>query len=110
MLDFGVSPNTLSSARFLVGAVGGINVAHVTFQCSAANAITLIDSIVFRNDDAARRLDIWAHELHHVRQFAEWGSDSFAVQYCNSAKHVEDEAYAVQARFNSWYQAQQKPG
>jgi hypothetical protein len=103
MQDFGVDVNTLNSTAFLIGGVGGINVANVAIKCGHARAVTLVDTIVFADAGSADDLSIWAHELHHVRQFSEWGSHSFSVQYCRSYNGVENAAYDQQNRFVNWW-------
>jgi hypothetical protein len=63
-------------------------------------AITLIDVIVFEQRSAA--LDdptLWAHELMHVMQFAEWGIDGFSMRYLSDYEAVEAEAWEFRWQF-----------
>lgn len=63
-------------------------------------AITLIDVIVFEERRAA--LDdptLWAHELKHVMQFAEWGLDGFSLRYLSDYEAVEADAWEFRWQF-----------
>lgn len=56
-------------------------------------ATTLDDVIVFADRRAALEdPKLWAHELKHVMQFAEWGVDGFAARYIDDYEAVEREA------------------
>ena len=56
-------------------------------------AVTLDDVIVFQERRAALEdPKLWAHELKHVMQFAEWGVDGFATRYLSDYEAVEKEA------------------
>jgi len=56
-------------------------------------AVTLDDVIVFQERRAALEdPKLWAHELKHVMQFAEWGVDGFARRYLSDYEAVESEA------------------
>lgn len=56
-------------------------------------ATTLDDVIVFAERRAALEdPKLWAHELKHVMQFAEWGVDGFAARYVSDYEAVEREA------------------
>ena len=56
-------------------------------------AVTLDDVIVFQERRAALEdPKLWAHELKHVMQFAEWGVDGFATRYLSDYEAVEREA------------------
>ena len=58
-------------------------------------AVVVDDVIVFvREPDLNDEGDIewWAHELHHVYQYEEWGVDLFAYRYAKHWSRVEAEA------------------
>jgi hypothetical protein len=55
-------------------------------------AITLVDIIVFRNDQLTTDLKIWAHELEHVRQYDQLGVDGFAQAYVDQTCILPGEA------------------
>jgi len=63
-------------------------------------AVTLDDVIVFRERRTALEdPTIWAHELKHVMQFAEWGIDSFSARYLSDSGAVEQEAWDYRWEF-----------
>jgi hypothetical protein len=56
-------------------------------------AMTLDDVVVFRDREVALGdPKLWAHELKHVMQFAEWGVQGFAQRYLADYEAVEAEA------------------
>ena len=56
-------------------------------------ATTLDDVVVFaERRTALEDPKLWAHELKHVMQFAEWGVDGFAARYLADYEAVEREA------------------
>jgi len=61
---------------------------------SGANAVTLIDVIIFRDEQHAADPVLWAHELTHVEQYDRLGVEAFAVQYLQQAWVLEREASA----------------
>lgn len=94
-----------NNVRWKIGDGGAVNLANNALNYGHADAITLIDTIVFKNVDAASDFSIWAHEMRHVQQFKDWGVHSFAVQYMRSWNSVENPAYEVQNRFiDAWKQ------
>jgi hypothetical protein len=63
-------------------------------------ALTLDDVIVFEDREAALTdPKLWAHELKHVMQFAEWGVDGFATRYLTDYEAVEAEAAEFRWQF-----------
>jgi hypothetical protein len=63
-------------------------------------AMTLDDVIVFQNHRTALEdPKLWAHELKHVMQFAEWGVDGFAVRYLMDYEAVEHDAAEFRWQF-----------
>jgi uncharacterized protein DUF4157 len=47
--------------------------------------VTLIDVIIFRDEQQAADPVLWAHELTHVEQYDRLGVEAFAVQYLQQA-------------------------
>ncbi|UVJ42003.1 DUF4157 domain-containing protein [Pseudomonas sp. LS1212] len=89
----------LDSVRYKVGDDKELNAANTMLQNPDVNAVTLMDIIVFRNaDDALNNVALWAHELHHVQQYLQWGVRGFATRYTRDYKAVEAPAYEIQTR------------
>lgn len=62
-------------------------------------AITLMNVIMFRDSRAADDVSTWAHELHHVKQYSEWGVLEFAKRWVDNSSvtgPVEAPAYDAQ--------------
>lgn len=93
------SEDILGRARYKIGDGGALNLANNSIRIGTAEAVTLIDVIVFKGPSEAQDLSIWAHEMHHVQQFAEWGVRNFAIRYMRSWNSVENPAYDLQNRF-----------
>lgn len=55
-------------------------------------AVTLDEVVVFSNASTARDVQLWAHELVHVRQYEELGVDRFARLYVSSWPVLEKQA------------------
>lgn len=92
----------LAKVRYRVGMGSDFSLQTKAFQGGNAVAITLNDVILFRSaDDAARNVELWAHELHHVRQYQSWGVTGFAQRYTRDHRAVEAEAYAEAARIKA---------
>jgi Domain of unknown function (DUF4157) len=102
-----ISEDSLNRARYKIGDSGFVNLAHLIEQGGRADAVTLVDVIIFRGPSEANDLSTWAHELTHVGQYAEWGVHSFAVQYARNWRSVEDPAYAKGDGFAAWYNQKQ---
>jgi hypothetical protein len=93
----------MDNVRFKVGDPGVLNLANLSIQYGDAQAVTLINVIVFKNaNDAYGNSKLWAHELKHVQQFNNWGVRDFAIRYLRSWNSVEDEAYAAGNNFEAW--------
>ena len=59
-----------------------------------APAITLDYVVVFAERGAGLNdPKLWAHEIKHVMQFAEWGVSGFAARYLRDYSAVEQEAF-----------------
>lgn len=91
--------DTLNRVRFKVGDHGVINLANLSIQYGDAGAVTLIDVVVFANDQAAADPVLWAHELRHVQQFRDWGTRDFAIRYLRSWNSVEGDASNAENQF-----------
>lgn len=86
--------HVLDRARFKVGDNGFFNAARNIMFNNDVTAVTLDHIIVFRNaNDAMNNVPLWAHELRHVQQFAEWGVRDFSIRYVRDSGAVEGEAY-----------------
>lgn len=86
---------------FKIGGSAPLNLADLAMRYGDADAVTLIDTVVFRDEAGANDPGLWVHELKHVQQFRDWGTRSFSIRYLRDWKSVEDEAYAATDRFNT---------
>ena len=68
-----------------------------------AAAVTLIDTIVFKDESYVGSLALWAHEMHHIEQYKAWGLSGFAARYAFDWKSVEAEASGRAKEFVAWY-------
>jgi hypothetical protein len=72
-----------------------INSEKKMFENEPNHAVTVDDIIVFSHVPGCETesdIVFWAHELHHVHQFAQWGVDQFAFNYLKHSGRVESEA------------------
>ncbi|ODB35060.1 hypothetical protein A9L43_06050 [Pseudomonas mosselii] len=93
--DFAV----LDAARYRVGDEQQISAANALLQNPDVNAVTLIDTIIFRrNADAEDNVALWAHELKHVQQYQELGVEEFAKRYTRDYQALEGPAYEIEAQ------------
>lgn len=89
----------LDEVRYRVGITDEMDAATVMLQNPDVQAVTLVDVVVFRDAQAAAADPVlWAHELWHVQQYREWGSDGFARRYTRNFQAVEGPAYAMGER------------
>jgi hypothetical protein len=114
VLQYWYPPDLLSRMRWRIGPGGDLNVANASFNYGHAQAITLIDVVIFRDEAAFLDLSTWVHEMKHVEQYAAYGVHSFAIQYMRSWNSIENPAYAVEAQFrDAWnavvYASQSQP-
>lgn len=80
----------LDTARYTVGQIE-LTLANALnegtkLRTGRANANVMGDVIIFGKQPATNNDDDlfwWAHELHHVQQYSEWGIDKFAYIYLN---------------------------
>ena len=97
-----VPEDSLARVRFKIGDNGFINLANISINYGDAAAVTLVDVVVFKDKQTARDLGIWAHELRHVQQFAEWGTRDFSIRYLRDYHSVEAEAYGFEYNYPEW--------
>ena len=96
----------LDAVKFKVGDPGPFNLSRLSIHYGGAQAVTLIDIVVFKSaDDAYKNAGLWAHELHHVQQFAEWGVRDFSERYMRDWYAVEHAAYERQGEYLTWQRA-----
>lgn len=89
----------LDEVRYRVGITDEMDAATVMLQNPDVQAVTLVDVVVFRSSDAAAEdAALWAHELWHVQQYREWGTDGFAQRYTRNFQSVEGPAYEMGER------------
>lgn len=89
----------LDEVRYRVGITDEMDAATVMLQNPDVQAVTLVDVVVFRSSDAAAEdAVLWAHELWHVQQYREWGTDGFAQRYTRNFQSVEGPAYEMGER------------
>ncbi|MFK9099172.1 DUF4157 domain-containing protein [Pseudomonas guariconensis] len=92
--DFAV----LDAARYRVGDEQQVSAANALLQNPDVNAVTLVDTIIFRHaQDAEDNVALWAHELKHVQQYQELGVEEFARRYTRNYEDLEGPAYKVEA-------------
>jgi hypothetical protein len=97
------SDKMLSKVRYSIGDTTPAGLAGFAIRNGNAAAVTLIDTIVFKDEVYTKNLALWAHELHHVEQYRDWGLEGFASRYLFGWAEVEDEASAKAAEFVTWY-------
>jgi len=92
--DFAV----LDAARYRVGDEQQVSAANAMLQNPDVNAVTLIDTVIFRHaSDAEDNVALWAHELKHVQQYQELGVEEFARRYTRDYQALEGPAYTIEA-------------
>lgn len=98
----------LETVRYRVGDTSQAGIAGFAIRNGNAAAVTLIDTVVFKEDQFTTDLELWAHEIHHVEQFRDWGLNGFASRYAFGWGKVEAEAEEKAGAFSTWYRARQK--
>jgi hypothetical protein len=84
---------TLSRVRWRAGGGSEMSLQQNVFAFGHVPAVTLDFVVVFADEKAALEdPKLWAHELKHVMQFAEWGVGGFATRYLRDYEAVEKEA------------------
>jgi hypothetical protein len=99
--------DSMKNVRYRIGNLGSLNLATVPEQVGFADAVTLIDVVVFRDAIAAATVSLWAHELTHVDQFRKWGVHGFAVRYAQDWQAVEAPAYSKGDGLTAWLRSRQ---
>jgi hypothetical protein len=93
----------LRKVRYASGPADSITVPGLAMSYGHIDAVTLVDVILFRDDDAARSdAKLWAHELTHLIQCERWGIEGFALRYLQDTSAVEQEARDNADRFVAW--------
>ena len=93
----------LENVRYSIGDTTPGGVAGFAIRNGNAAAVTLIDTVVFSNETHVRNLALWAHEIHHVQQYKDWGAAGFASRYAFNWQDVEAEATARAHEYVAWY-------
>lgn len=93
----------LDTVRYKVGDTSPDGLAGFAIRNGNAAAVTLVDTIVFKEDRYVDNIALWAHEMHHVEQYAEWGVSGFASRYAFGWEAVEQEARDRADQFVDWY-------
>lgn len=93
----------LDKVRYVIGDVSPSGVAGFAIRNGNAAAVTLIDTVVFKDESYVGSLALWAHELHHVEQYSDWGLSGFAANYAFGWREVEAEASERAQAFVAWY-------
>jgi hypothetical protein len=97
------SEELLDKVRYSIGDTTPAGVAGFAIRNGNAAAVTLIDTVVFKDEGYVRNIALWAHELHHVEQYLTWGVAGFSTRYAFGWKDVEAEATARASEFVAWY-------
>lgn len=94
-----VPEHTLDRVRWRVGG-SALSLPQNVIRFGHVDAMTLDDVIVFDKRSAALEdPKLWAHELKHVMQFAEWGVAGFSTRYLSDYEAVESEASEFRWQF-----------
>lgn len=93
----------LDGVHYTIGDTSEAGLAGFAIRNGNAAAVTLIDTIVFKEDTYLSSLALWAHELHHIEQYKTWGLGGFAMKYAFNWKDVEAEASARANAYVAWY-------
>jgi hypothetical protein len=93
----------LANVRYTIGDPSKTGLAGFAIRNGNAAAVTLIDTVVFKDEKYVGSLALWAHEIHHVQQYKDWGLSGFAARYAFGWTEVEAEASARAKSFVAWY-------
>ena len=94
----GYDPALVAKAKYVVDHDTGSVPALVNFvmtelgeKSTTNHAVAVDDIIVFANQPGDTILDLyfWAHEVHHVAQYAALGMDGFAAEYTTNHSEIE---------------------
>jgi len=101
MLAGHFTPTQLQRARFvkdrLTITLPTVINGSQTFYGKDNHAVVVDDIIVFHEIPAfdANGVEFWAHEIHHVVQYMNYGVNRFAFKYITDFDGIEDEAEGV---------------
>lgn len=103
-----IEEDLMNRVSYKVGDNGVINLAAILQSAPIPGygdvaGVTLIDVIVFKDNNAANDPQLWAHELTHVKQFRDWGVKDFAIRYVRNNDAVESAARDVERGYASWF-------
>lgn len=95
----------LNSVRYTVGNSIFDGVTQGIALSTTADAITLVNVIVFKNEGGSQDPALWAHEVFHVRQYRNMGLSKFAAiltleGYKNKHSAIEKPAYQFHELFS----------
>lgn len=93
----------LKDVRYSIGDTTPAGLAGFAIRNGNAAAVTLIDTVVFKDEKYVHSAALWAHEMHHVQQYKDWGVAGFAERYAFNWQEVEAEAEARASAFVTWY-------
>jgi hypothetical protein len=96
----------LDNVRYTIGDTSKTGLAGFAIRNGNAAAVTLIDTIVFKDESYVGSLALWAHEMHHIEQYRDWGLSGFAARYAFDWKTVEADASSKAKEFVGWYRDQ----
>ncbi|MBD9449489.1 DUF4157 domain-containing protein [Rhizobium sp. RHZ02] len=102
------SEDSMNRVRYKINNDSSFSLAYLLEHGGFADAVTLIDVVVFRDPRVAASPCAWAHELTHVDQFREWGVEGFAVRYARDWRTVESQAYAKGDGYDRWKHQQKE--
>lgn len=93
-------PQILDKVRWTTA--GGISIdGALKNWLNQEGAVTLDEVIVFSGSDLTNDLELWAHELTHVLQYAQLGVETFAFQYTFNFNGMEAQARENASRIAS---------
>jgi hypothetical protein len=91
------------NVRYSVGDISPSGLAGFAIRNGNAAAVTLVDTVVFKDENYVKNLALWSHEMKHIQQYKDWGVQGFASRYAFGWQQVEDEAEATAKKFVAWY-------
>ena len=86
-----VPEEVLDNVRWRIDGAVAL-VGQNLFFTGPVRAVTLDDVILFADTAEAADVTLWAHELFHVMQYAEWGVEGFATRYLEDHRAIEHDA------------------
>ncbi len=88
-----VPADVLAAVRWCRGCGDALSLQTTALRLGRVPAVTLGDVVVFATAGAdVGDPALWAHELKHVLQYADWGVDGFARRYLEDRGAVEHAA------------------